>query len=155
MSDFERAGEALATFVKTYVPLASAAALQVDSYDGSTLVLSAPLDKNINDKGTAFGGSLYNICVIAAWGMTHLKAKELGLDGDIVVAKGEINYLRPLVGRLIASATSPDQEAILRAEQGFKDRGKAIFTINVTVKDDQQMACVEFVGKYAVLANDK
>jgi len=153
--NFQQEADELGVFLSTHLPLARAAGVQVDSYSGDTLIASAPLDKNINDKGTAFGGSLYNICVIAAWGMTHLKAKELGLDGDIVVAKGEINYLRPLVGRLVASATSPNQEAVLRAEQGFKNRGKAIFTINVTVKDDQQMACVEFVGKYAVLANDK
>ena len=153
--NYQQEAETLGEFLSAHLPLARAAGVQVDSYSGEALVASAPLDKNINDKGTAFGGSLYNICVIAAWGMTHLKAKELGFDGDIVVAKGEINYLRPLVGRLIATATSPDSDALVRAEQGYKDRGKAIFNIQVTVKDDQQLACVEFVGKYAVLAAKK
>jgi len=151
MSDFERAGEALATFVKTYVPLASAAALQVDSYDGSTLVLSAPLDKNINDKGTAFGGSLYNLCVTAGWGMTSLKCQELGLTGDIVVAKGEIEYLAPLKSRLIATILAPTDEQLRHFKDSYTRRGRAAITQSVVIPDESGAPCARFVGRYAIV----
>ncbi len=153
MPDKKIALKKLEAFLMEHLPLARAAGICVDEYTGNKLVVSAPLDKNINDKGTAFGGSLYNLCVITAWGMTDLKAKELGLKGDIVVAKGEINYLRPLKGRLVASVTSPIEEELVHIEKSYKSRGKAIFNLDVTVLDEQLKPCVKFHGKYAVLAS--
>ena len=152
MSDQIKAGKNLESFVIEHLPLARAAGICVDDYSGDTLVVSAPLDKNINDKGTAFGGSLYNLCVITAWGMTDLKAKELGLEGDIVVAKGEINYLRPLRGRLIATVAAPSKEDLIHIKKSYESRGKAIFLLEVTVLDENQNLCVTFHGKYAVLS---
>ena len=154
-ANYRQQAEELDEFLRTHLPLARAAGVKVERYTGETLVASAPLDKNINDKGTAFGGSLYNICVIAAWGMTHLKSQELGLKGDIVVAKGEINYLRPLTTNLVATSISPGPELIKRAKDGFATRGKAIFTIKVEILDQDNQACVEFEGKYAVLAGNE
>ena len=150
--NYAQQAEELDDFLRTHLPLARAAGVKVERYTGDKLIASAPLDKNINDKGTAFGGSLYNICVIAAWGMTHLKSLEMGLKGDIVVAKGEINYLRPLTSQLMATAIAPTPELIARAKQGFVDRGKAIFSIKVEILDQENQPCVEFEGKYAVLA---
>lgn len=148
---FDDLARNLATFLKEHLPLARAAGVKVDSYDGACLQVSAPLELNINDKQTAFGGSLYNLCVIAAWGMTDLKAKEVGFIGDIVVAKGEINYLRPLRSKLIAKAFAPDAAMLEKAMQSYQARGKAVFTISAQILDEQQQVCVEFQGKYAVL----
>jgi thioesterase domain-containing protein len=152
MSDQIEAGKNLEDFVIEHLPLARAAGIRVDEYSGGTLVVSAPLDKNINDKGTAFGGSLYNLCVITAWGMTDLKAKELGLEGDIVVAKGEIDYLRPLRGRLIAKVVAPSDADLLHIKKSYESRGKATFNLEVVILDENQNACVQFKGKYAVLS---
>lgn len=149
--DFTGLAKDLDGFLKEHLPLARAAGVNIDAYDGSRLQVSAPLDLNINDKSTAFGGSLYNLCVIAAWGMTDLKAKELGFTGDIVVAKGEISYLRPLRTRLIASAFSPSKLMLEKAVHSYQEKGKAIFNIAAHILDEQQQVCVEFQGKYAVL----
>lgn len=151
---FEVIAKDLAVFLNTHLPLARSAGVQVDAYTGDCLTVSAPLELNINDKGTAFGGSLYNLCVIAAWGMTDLKAKELNLSGDIVVAKGEINYLRPLRSRLIAKAFAPSQAMTEKAVHFYQEKGKAIFSIAVEIQDENGKPCVEFKGKYAVLASN-
>jgi len=142
----------LGSFLTEHLPLARAAEVHVDAYTGTQLIASAPLDKNINDKGTAFGGSLYNLCVIAGWGMAHLKAKELSLSGDIVVAKGEITYLSPLTEQLVAVALAPSDEKIAKAKHGYLSRGKAIFNIEVSIQNENKQPCVLFHGKYAVIA---
>ena len=152
MPNQRASGQNLENFVLEHLPLARAAGITVDDYTGAELRVSAPLDKNINDKGTAFGGSLYNLCVIAAWGMTDLKAKELGLKGDIVVAKGEIDYLRPLRGRLTASVLSPSEEDLRRIEKSYHTHGKATFYLEATIVDENQAICVNFKGKYAVIS---
>jgi thioesterase domain-containing protein len=153
-SKYKQLAKDLDAFLNEHLPLARAAGVEIDAYDGDLLQVSAPLSLNINDKSTAFGGSLYNLCVIAAWGMTDLKAKELKLAGDIVVAKGEINYLRPLRSRLIAQAFAPDQAMLEKALHSYAVKGKAVFSIHVEVRDEHQQLCVEFTGKYAVLKTD-
>ncbi len=141
----------LEAFVSQHVPLARAAGVRVTGYDGEILSVSAPLEKNINDKGTAFGGSLYNLCVIAGWGMTSIQCEALGLVGDIVVAKGEIEYLRPLRSELKASVSAPSQEAMAHFVESYERRGRAALTHEVLVADDDGEPAARFVGKYAIV----
>lgn len=155
MTDYLSAARDLQAFLRKHVPLADAADIKIDSYTGELLTASAPLDKNINDKGTAFGGSLYNLCVVSAWGMAHLKIQELGLTGDLVVAKGEISYLRPLREHLIATAQSPGNAQLDRVKQSYRDRGLASLYIDVTIFDDQKQLCAEFRGKYAIIGSQR
>lgn len=149
--NYQQIAENLQSFLLEHLPLARAAGVAIDSYDGEVLTASAPLENNINDKLTAFGGSLYNLCVIAAWGITHLKAQELRMEGDIVVAKGEINYLRPLRHHLVAQAFSPNEKDLEKAVKFYKARGKGVFTVHAEIRDDDGELCVEFFGKYAVV----
>ena len=150
-SNYREIAQNLQNFLLGHLPLARAAGVVIDSYDGDVLTASAPLENNINDKLTAFGGSLYNLCVIAAWGITHLKAQELEMEGDIVVAKGEINYLRPLRNHLVAKAFSPNDKDLEKAVKFYKARGKGVFTVHAEIRDDAGELCVEFFGKYAVV----
>lgn len=133
------------------VPLARAAEISVHSYDGDTLVFHAPLEPNINDKGTAFGGSIYVLCVSTAWGMSAIKAKELGLDGELVVAKAEIEYLRPLSENLSAEVSSPSAESLQHFKDSFERHGKAVFELEVVANNSAGKACARFKGKYAML----
>ena len=54
----EKISEKLTQFFIQHLPIAQFMGLEVESYDGDTLILTAPLEPNINDKQTAFGGSL-------------------------------------------------------------------------------------------------
>ena len=75
----------LSDFFKKNLPITQFMEMDVESYDGKTLILAAPLDPNINDKQTAFGGSLYNASVMACWGMAYLKTQEAGIVCNQVV----------------------------------------------------------------------
>ena len=47
------------------IPLTKFMDLKIINYDDKELITTAPLDININDKGTAFGGSLATITIIS------------------------------------------------------------------------------------------
>jgi thioesterase domain-containing protein len=52
---------------------------------------------NKNHKGTAFGGSVYAVAVLASYAMVLAGLKTRGIKTeDIVIAKGEIQYHRPI-----------------------------------------------------------
>ena len=48
------------------IPLSRALGIQLHSWDGRSLLLSAPLEPNRNHQGTGFGGSIYCAAVTAA-----------------------------------------------------------------------------------------
>jgi len=61
-----------------------------------------PLAGNRNDKGTAFGGSLFSAMVLAGWRLCEETAVAMGLSGDIVVKDSRIEFLRPADADVLA-----------------------------------------------------
>ena len=78
------------------IPLTRHLGLRVDDYAGDELRVSAPLGPNVNDKGTAFAGSLNALMTLAGWGLVHLRLQEAGEDCDIVIHKGELAFTAPI-----------------------------------------------------------
>jgi thioesterase domain-containing protein len=140
----------LQTFFETHLPITDYMGLAVDKYDGSTLSLKAPLAPNINDKQTAFGGSLYNACVMTCWGFAYLKSIEANIQGNQVVAAGSIKYKAPVDSDYVAVCESPSQEVLDHFIDGFKRHGKGLITLKSTITCNGKIA-VEFEGTYAVL----
>lgn len=148
---YQMACRALQDFFLLNVPLTRAAEISVHSYDGESLIFQAPLDPNINDKGTAFGGSIYVLCVSTAWGMSSLKAQELDCEGELVVAKANIEYLRPLKEIIRAEVKAPCEESLQHFKDSFERHGKAQFDLEAKVLDGAGKCCARFTGKYALL----
>ena len=145
-------------FVQGHLPLGRAMGLEVNHYDGDSLSLSAPLDSNNNDKGTAFGGSLYCAAVMAGWGYFYLRCLQYKLNEgapNIVISKSEIEYLAPVDASTIIATCSDNDPAIW---DGFltryQERGKAkvelTSVINANINGVEQ-AAVKFTGTFALI----
>lgn len=132
------------------IPLAAAMDIGIQSYDGTTLTVTAPLPPNRNVHGTAFAGSLFSLCVLTGWGATWLKLREHGLMGMIVVAKSSIDYHKAVTGELVCRVT-PGEADVTAALTRFRDKGRARLPLECTIEAAGDRA-VTFVGQYAVLA---
>lgn len=141
----------LSTFFETHLPITQFMKMEVESYDGQTLILRAPLAPNINDKQTAFGGSLYNAAVMACWGMAYLKTLEAGIHCNQVVTKGTIEYKAPVQGEIRAICSAPNQTVIDQFIEHFKHKGRSRITLNATIECSGKTA-VQFEGTYAILS---
>jgi thioesterase domain-containing protein len=132
------------------IPLSRAMQLTVADYDGSRLVLSAPLAPNVNDKGTAFGGSLYNVAVLCGWSLLRLRLDEAGLEKkNIVIQEANTRYLLPVTGELQAECRVV-AEAWQDFLQALQKRGRARITLTVAVMQGGKPA-VDFTGTYVAL----
>ena len=140
----------LSQFFETHLPITQFMKMDVESYDGETLILRAPLGPNINDKQTAFGGSLYNAAVMACWGMAHLKTLEAGIKCNQVVTKGSIEYKAPVHGDIRAICQAPSQDVLEQFIAHFKHKGRSRITLNAVIECSGKTA-VEFEGTYAIL----
>ena len=140
----------LTRFLHRHIPLSDAMQLQVTAYDGERLELTAPLAPNVNDKGTAFGGSLYNLAVLCGWSLLRLKLDEAGLQKkNIVIHEANTRYLQPVTGDLHAACTLTS-DALTEFMQPLQKKGRARITLTVAIHQQNQ-AAVEFTGQYVAL----
>jgi thioesterase domain-containing protein len=132
------------------IPLTRSIDVRVSTYDGTALTLSAPLAMNSNHKGTAFGGSLFSLAVLAGWGLLVLKLGERGLDAELVIQDSNVEYLAPVRGDFSARATLPDAEEFIRFVRTLDRRGKARARVEVLISHGGRDA-VRFEGTFAAI----
>jgi len=140
----------LATTWHRDVPLAAAMSIGIDSYDGRTLTVRAPLPPNRNLHGTAFAGSLFSVCVLTAWGATWLAFREQGLSGLIMVTDSQVQYRKAVTGDLVCHCT-PDAGTLGAGLEQFRSTGRASLSLACTI-DVGDKCAVAFTGTYLVRA---
>ena len=60
-------------FLHEQIPLTQSMGVTLESYDGTQLVVTAPLEPNHNHLGTAFGGSLSALTTLTGYAMLWLE----------------------------------------------------------------------------------
>lgn len=136
----------LQTYLYTHIPLVRHMQVQVADWNAHGLTLSAPLAANVNHEGTAFGGSLESLAMLACWGLTWLLL-EPKPDIHIVVAESRMRFLHPVTDTLIAHCELPG----LAIRQTFLDtlqrRNKARIELQAKITQ-AEVPCAQFDGRF-------
>jgi thioesterase domain-containing protein len=136
---------AIEDFFHQQIPLTRAMALRVEAYDGAQLVLTAPLAANHNHLGTAFGGSLAAMAMVAGYGLVWLMLGQR--EGHVVVRDANINFRRPVRGILRAVCRRPDDATVAEFQAKFATERKARLRLEVSIEQDDRVA-VHFEGTF-------
>jgi thioesterase domain-containing protein len=134
------------------IPLARTIGTSIRAWDGTTLIMDAPLVPNVNDKGCAFGGALTSVMTLAGWAWVVLAMAPRALACDVFVAHSEVAYLAPVWHDFQARAViaeGADRETFLEA---LAQRGKARIALHSEVRECGADACcatlaAQFVAK--------
>jgi thioesterase domain-containing protein len=131
-------------------PLARHMGVRVETADDASLVLRAPFAPNANFKGSAFGGSLFSVSVLAGWAwITRYMA--LGrFPADAVIQESNIRYLAPVLGELRATLTPPKPEALEKFRKMLVRAGCGRIRLEVEVRAGG-MPATEFTGVYVAM----
>ena len=133
------------------IPLLDAMQLSFTDYGDLSLWMEAPLAPNINNKGTAFGGSIASICLFGGWAVATLGFVDEGIrNTEIVVYTSEMTFERPARGLLrVRAYVRPGDFAACLAElrDGTKERIR--FDVNVELFHDEER-CATMRGVYVV-----
>jgi thioesterase domain-containing protein len=132
------------------IPLARHIGVRVLAGGEDSVVLAAALGSNSNHKGTAFGGSLFSLAVLAGWGLLSVKLEHAGVAGEIVIQETQVNYLRPVTGDFTARAVAPDAIEFERLLRTLQRRGRGRIGLKCFVEQSSAVA-VEFNGTFAVV----
>ena len=141
--------QAFLSWLHQAIPLTAAMQIDEINYTGKQLHLSAPLEPNLNDKGTGFAGSIASIATLSGWCLLTLWLRERGIDADVMIAKSEQRYLAPVADRLKAVATLPDDAVVEQFWQRFQEKQRARLPISVAVGNEQTV--FELQGDYAAV----
>jgi len=133
------------------MPPVAAMGIRAVAFDGQVLQLQAPLAANVNDKGSAFGGSMAGMMTLAGWGLLTLKLEAAGFKADVYVADSQIRYLRPLLSDLRAQARlEPTLDWSVFLET-FRQRGKARASVLASLEGPDGECVAELTGRFAAL----
>lgn len=122
----------------------------VSAHDGG-VVLHAPLAPNSNYKGTAFGGSLFCVAVLAGWSWASRYIEAHGLNADAVIQESTIRYLKPVNGGFRATLAAPPAVRVQKFVKMLARSGRGRIDLHVDIHDGPVLAtCFDGVFAAAV-----
>lgn len=130
-------------------PLARHIDVTVLSADDDGVVLRAPFAPNANYKGTAFGGSLFCVALLAGWSWTTRYLAARALHADTVIQESTIRYLKPVGGELRASLHAPPLEQVEKFLKMLTRSGRGRIRLQVDMHEGAALA-TRFDGTFAV-----
>lgn len=134
------------------MPPVAAMRVDVAGYDGECLSLRAPLAANVNDKGTAFGGSLTSLMTVAGWGLVTLQLQLRGLSAEVYVADSAIRYVAPLRDDLLALARLGEGEQWDDFFATLAARGRARVQVEAEVALPEGGVATTLSGRFVAIA---
>lgn len=129
-------------------PLARHIGVSVESAHDGGVVLRAPLAPNSNYKGTAFGGSLFCIAVLAGWAWATRYIEAHGLNADAVIQESAMRYLRPVNGEFRATLAAPPADKVQKFLKMLARSGRGRIDLHVDIHDGPVLATC-FDGVFA------
>jgi thioesterase domain-containing protein len=130
------------------IPIVAAMQMTVQSYDGRSLAVRAPLQANRNVHGTTFAGSLYSACVLTGWGAVWLTLRERELAGVIYARESSVQY-RKGIERDFVCRCEWDPATLTAGLETLATTGRAAVELVCTIDNDAKRA-VTFTGTYVV-----
>jgi thioesterase domain-containing protein len=143
--------QGLEAFLHEKIPLTRAMGLHVAESSVHRLVLEAPLDKNVNHLGTAFGGSLHALPTLACYAAVWTLMREAGLDGHVVVKRSAARYRAPVRATLRAVCVRPAPAVAAAFIADLKRHQKARMELTAIVEGADGNPAVEFRGTFVAL----
>jgi thioesterase domain-containing protein len=132
------------------IPISKEMGVSLVRYDTTGLVIKAPLQKNINHKQTAFGGSLNAVAALSCWTFLYLMLNQVeNLHPQIVIQKSSISYLQPVDTDFEAVCAWPPASKIAVFQKMYHRKNKARIELTSKVFSRGKPA-VEFNGVFVV-----
>lgn len=141
--------EGLRAYLTARIAPARALGVSVESVDPVTL--SAPLDANLNDKGTGFAGSLYSVAALAGWALVMRWCAAGPVGAEVVLQSSTARFLAPARADFRALAHEPPAAQRDKLHRMLTRSGRGRAEVAVDVKCHEALV-MTFTGVYAVIA---
>ena len=130
----------LESYLHQHIPLSEAMAVSVTEASLEAVVVTAPLEPNINHRATVFGGSASAVGILAAWSLLHLRVRDASLNAQLVIQRNSMEYDRPINGAFTARAelAAPERWELFR--KTLERRGRSRISVNSVLEFEGEVA---------------
>lgn len=142
---------ALAARVREHIPLAEHLGFRLVSFSDHILTLTAPLDINVNDKGTMFAGSQAALMALAGWALTTLEAESVVARADVLAMQNSLRYRRPVTGD-ITIRVSTTATGLQRFQHHLRQGERAALTVRAEGVNADGALASQYRGEYLARA---
>jgi thioesterase domain-containing protein len=139
-------------YLHQQIPLSRAMGIEVTEATCQRVVLSVPLEPNINHQATAFGGSISAAAMLSCWMLAYLRLNQMPNPTRLVIHKNRIVYRRPIAGPFESICRFSDDQAWQQVLDMLASYGKTKIQLNASLCCAGQEAAV-FWGSFVVLSD--
>ena len=140
----------ITSYIHEHIPLTAHLGAVVESFDGETVSISAPLNPNINHRNTAFGGSLSALGILSGWTLLFMKLKECGIKNRLVIQKSSFDFQNPVDEDFIATCSLPETKTWEHFIKTLSKHGRARITVQSRIESASGTGG-DHEGVYAVI----
>ena len=137
-------------YLYEHIPLSKAMGIDVDEIQEARVVLSVPLEPNINHRDTAFGGSINAAATLACWTLLHVRLNTVIASTRLVIHKNKMVYRKPISGRFQAICALPPDSTWQDFLTMLKEYSKAKIVLTCDIIYDGNKAG-EFTGSFVAM----
>ncbi|MCB0385687.1 MAG: YiiD C-terminal domain-containing protein [Bdellovibrionales bacterium] len=132
----------LFTAIHDQIPISQAMGLEELHISEEGLKLSARLLPNRNHRGTAFGGSLNSIMLLAGWAWLHQWLEREKVAAYVVVRDCATRFYSAIAKDFVVEVESPPVEVEARFLRTWQKRGIAQLPLLIRSYGDKRVAVV-------------
>lgn len=126
----------LEDYLHEHIPLSKAMQVRALSISADAVVLSAPLEPNINHRETVFGGSASALAILSAWSLLHTRLQAEPVACQLVIQRNTMEYDLPIAGAFQARAELADPGRWPRFLLMLSRKGRARITVSSVLEFD-------------------
>jgi len=138
-------------YLHEQIPLSLALAVHVEHAGPELVRLSAPLAPNLNHRGTAFGGSVASLAILAGWSWLLTRLVHRRPLPRLVIQEQNVEYLAPIDAAFEASCAAPPEAVWRRFLRSLDERGRGRLELTAEVTSEGRIAA-RFRGLYVAIA---
>jgi len=142
--------EWLADVLTRQIPLGGAMEISIARLDAQGIELHAPLAPNVNDKGTAFGGALVSLMILAGWSLPRLLLRRADLDADLVIGRCEVRFIAPVETQFCVRCDWPEGALTQSFIERTRSRGRGQLELTPHTRVDSRVTAT-LSARYAAL----
>lgn len=138
-------------YLYEHIPLSKAMKVGVTKVTDELVILTAPIQSNINHRSTVFGGSASALAILSAWTLVNFRLQSEGISARLVIQKNTMSYDKPITSDFEAVCYLNEPEIWARFIKSFQRKKKSRITVNSFLQCEGQQVG-EFTGVFVALS---
>lgn len=134
-------------FLFDNIPITREMGTEIITYKDDLVEIKGSLEKNINHKKTAFGGSINTFLTLSCWAMAFKLIKPMDEKAHIVIQESCVSYLKPISTDFVSTCSYTDTKGAAKYINMYKKYGRSRIELTSQIIIDNEVYA-SFKGKF-------